>query len=73
MKLIWKRQVRSGKENGGNGRGPKKLELKDRKLDFIDNLAIVSSFISIIAYFVILELGQFNGLWLREVSGWDFD
>ena len=40
----------------------KKLELKDRKLDFIDNLAIGLSFISIIAYFVILELGNFNGL-----------
>ena len=43
----------------GRGDSPK---ITDRKFDFIDNLVIGISFFSMVAYFLVLEFGNFSSL-----------
>lgn len=37
-------------------------KITDRKFDFIDNIVIGISFLSMVAYFLVLEFGNFSGL-----------
>ena len=37
-------------------------KVNEKKFDMVDNIVIAVSVVSMIAYFIVLEFGQFNGL-----------